>query len=319
MPIKSSCPTCGAYHYSDRADIGRTYVCAHCATECIVPSERIAPNSRFARYFVLHPLGIGSSSEVHLALDPQNHNRKVALKILFVEESDSEVDVRRFFREVRNASSLVHPGIVQIYETGQAEGLNFLAMEYVEGDTLETILDNHGALLERDGLAVVRDVAMAMAYAWNEKELVHRDIKPGNILLSYEGKTKVMDLGIAKSMLYDLTRLTDPDTVIGSPPYMSPEQCSPGKPIDFRADIYSLGATCYHLLTNEFPFLGQNSIETLKMHLFSKFPDPRRHCPTLREGTVQVMEKMMAKSSADRHASWEALIEEVNALIASAK
>lgn len=312
--IECECPTCKSLHLADENDIGRTYICPSCQTECIIPSARISPGMIFGKYQVRRPLGAGSTSEVHLAVD-QVQGREVALKILFVEEADAEVDIKRFFREIRNTKSLQHPNLLEIYDTGESNGLYFLAMEYVEGETLDSMLDDHGELPENEALEIMLCVASALEYAWDEKRLVHRDIKPGNIILAYGGETKVMDLGISKSLLYDLTRLTDPDTVIGSPPYMSPEQCSPGKPIDFRSDIYALGASLFHLVTNEFAFLGETAVDTLRMHLFGKLPDPAKFNPALSPACVDLIGKMMAKSPAGRHESWGELIAEIKACL----
>ena len=321
MTIECVCPSCGTVHDAADNEIGRAYVCARCKNECIVPSLRVDPGRRFGRFEVMRPIGCGASSEVHLARHVDS-GQQAALKILFVEDADAETDKRRFGREVRNASSLRHPNLVEIYEFGEApppagqrSSICYLAMEYIEGETLDKFLEDHGELPEDDGLRVVLDVARAMAFAWNEKHIVHRDIKPGNIILSLAGQTKLMDLGIAKSLLFDHTLLTAPDTVIGSPPYMSPEQCAPGKQIDHRADIYSLGATLYQLVTNNFPFLGKNAVETLRMQMFAPLPDPRKHCPKLSDGMVTLIRKMMAKSVNQRQQTWEQLIADATAVL----
>jgi eukaryotic-like serine/threonine-protein kinase len=312
--IECVCPTCSTVHQSQTGEIGRTFICTRCRAECIVPSLRVDPGMRFGPYHVLRPVGCGASSEVHLAEDSRD-GRQLALKILFVDEAEKDVDTQRFLREVKNASTLSHPNLLEIYDTGQAHNLYFLAMEFVEGDTIDKLLEEHGELPEKEALGIARDVATAMRYAWNEKQLVHRDIKPGNIIISFDGRCKLMDLGIAKSLLHDLTKLTAQDMVIGSPPYMSPEQCSPGKLIDFRADIYSLGATLFHLLTNEFPFLGKTSVETLRLQLFGQLPDPRSINPQLSDRSARLIQKMMAKSANNRHLSWDELLAEINSAL----
>ena len=267
---------------------------------------------RFGDFTVLYPLGLGASGEVHLAKDGQG--RRAALKILLLRELGDNIDLKRFLRESMFISALDHPGIIKIYDAGTAHNYNFIAMEYVEGETLDEHLDKFGQLAEHDALMIIRDVAEVMGYVWNQRRLVHRDLKPANIMLSYDNVTKVMDLGIAKSFLYDLTQLTDADTIIGSPPYMSPEQCAPGKPLDFRADIYSLGCTLYQLVTNEYLFFGDSPMATVRQQIFAKHTDPRKIVPELSAGLVKLLDKMLAKPARNRHQSWEALIAQITTL-----
>lgn len=316
MPIDCVCPSCEHVYEADDGDIGQPYVCPQCQCECFVPSARINQGDVYGDYEVAHPLGAGATSEVHLA-HHRGTGQQVALKVLFVDEADAWTDTERFMREAKNAMQLDHPGIVKIYEVGRdrANGHHFLAMEYVQGETLEALLEHHGEIGELDALLVIRNVADALAYAWDKLQLIHRDVKPANIILSYEGETKLMDLGIAQSVL-DICRLTDPDTVIGSPPYMSPEQCSPRNSVDFRADIYSLGATLFHLLTREYAFYGPNPVETVRMQLYTPLPDPREYTPDLHAATVELVRHMMAKSSRRRPGSWAELIDEIDGTVA---
>jgi len=312
--IESICPTCECIYEAQDSEIGRTYVCRRCSTECIVPSRRIDVGSRYGDYEVLRPLGAGASSEVHLARDLRRGGH-VALKVLFVDEADAETDTERFTRECRNAQILDHPSLTSIFHVGVQQGQHFLAMEYVEGDTVETILEDHGELDEDEALQIVRDVALGMQHAWEELELVHRDIKPANVIVSYEGRAKLMDLGIAKSVL-DLKRLTDPDTVIGSPPYMSPEQCSPKNKPDCRSDIYSLGATFYHMVTNRYPFYGRTPEETVRMHLHSQLVDPRSFRSDISPEVNELIRRMMAKQPGSRPQTWDEVLTAVAQLIA---
>lgn len=316
MAFESICPHCGKSYRATAEQVGQLYTCTNCSASCITPSQEIDPGMVFGDYEVRYPLGAGSTGEVHLATE-RSTNLPVALKILMLAEDAQKVDVQRFVREARTARSFEHPVLVRIYDAGQTDKYYWLAMEYVKGETLDRLLKHHGVFSETDALAIVRDVADAMRYAWEHKELVHRDIKPSNIMLSYAGATKLMDLGIAKSFLHDLTVLTDPDMVIGSPPYMSPEQCAPGKRLDQRSDIYSLGATLYQLLTEEFAFEGSTPQETLKMQLFSPLPDPRRVNPKISIATSELIKKMMAKSASARYQSWAAFIATVDQIRAA--
>jgi len=313
MAEGSVCPSCEAVNDTGKEEIGTVYTCKTCGTQCIVPSEIIDPGMSFGDWVVKHPLGAGSGGEVHLA-EQRGTGQLAAIKVLSV-EAEEEVDVQRFLREARNAAAIVHPNVVELYDAGQEGRYYYLAMEYVKGETLDKMLAKHGSFDQTDALHIVLAVADAMRVAWTEKKLVHRDIKPGNIMLAYDGTTKVMDLGIAKSLMFDLTALTDPDMVIGSPPYMSPEQCSPGKRLDQRADIYSLGCTLYQLLTEEFAFEGDNPLQTLRMQMFSPLVDPRERNPDVSPEVAELIKRMMAKSASNRHADWTALIAEVHAIL----
>ncbi|MCJ8331438.1 MAG: serine/threonine protein kinase [Lentisphaeria bacterium] len=313
MPLfVSMCPGCSCEFETSDLHIGRQHICKECGDQCIIPSQRIDPGTVFGDFTIQYPLGVGASGEVHLAKGEDG--LKVAVKVLFLEDIEDEVDVARFMREAMFSHALDHPGVIKLYDGGEEHGLHYIAMEYVEGETLDHHLDKFDELSEKDALKIIRDVADVMCYVWNERRLVHRDLKPANIMVSYEGITKVMDLGIAKSFMYDLTQLTDPETIIGSPPYMSPEQCAPGKPLDFRADIYSLGCTLYQLVTGEYPFFADTPMGTVRQQIFEKHKDPREFVPGLSEGLKLLIDRMLGKSVKDRHASWEELIEEIDKL-----
>ena len=311
--FESACPNCENTFNASEHQIGRIHTCRECGTECIIPSQRIDPGMDFGGFTILYPLGLGASGEVHLAKSQEG--TRTALKILFLEDLDDEVDLKRFVRESKFVQSLDHDGLIKVYDAGRDNDFNFIAMEYVEGETLDHMLDKHGELAEKDAVKVIRDVSSVMKYVWDSNRLVHRDLKPANIMVGYDGTTKVMDLGIAKSYLYELTQLTDPETIIGSPPYMSPEQCAPGKPIDFRADVYSLGCTLFQLVTNEYAFFGDTPMATVRMQIFDKPSDPRDFVPGLSEKMVVVMHKMMSKQAAKRHRSWDELLADLDELL----
>ena len=311
MRIDAFCPTCRDPYSADFDDIGRIIVCPKCESEWIVPSKRIAPGSRYGPYEIQCPLGTGAISEVHLGKHIKTE-QPVAIKVIFLEEVEDN-DLRRFSKEINRYRELDHPSIIQTFDDGRVADRYFVVMEYVEGETLEELIEKDGAMDESEALRIVIDVGLAMDYAWNTYEVTHRDIKPGNIMLAYSGDAKVMDFGIAKST--NQTKLTETQMIIGTPHYMSPEQCAPGKPLDFRADLYSLGAMLFHLVTGEFAFNGTDPIAIVRKQMFEKVPDPRQYQPHLCDGTVELIYKMMAKSVNDRHKSWEAFIGEANDLL----
>ena len=311
MRIDAFCPTCREPYAADFEDIGRIIVCPKCESEWIVPSKRIAPGSRYGRYEIQCPLGTGAYSEVHLGKHIDTE-MPAAIKVIFLEEVDDN-DLRRFGKEILRYRELEHPSIIQTYDDGRVADRYYVAMEYVEGETLEEILEKDKVVDQPEALRIAIDVALAMDYAWNAFEVTHRDIKPGNIMVAYSGEAKVMDFGIAKTT--NQTKLTETQMIIGTPHYMSPEQCAPGKALCFRADLYSLGATLYHLVSGEFPFNGTDPITIVRKQMFEKVPDPRGFNPNLHDGTVELIYKMMAKSTSDRHESWEAFIAEASDLL----
>jgi serine/threonine-protein kinase len=312
--IEAYCPSCKHPFSASDNDIGRVTTCDSCGDECIVPSNRIQAGSMFGRFRILQPLGVGGTGEVHLAADPEADDLELALKIMFVDDVEPN-DVRRFQREAAHAQQLVHPAIVTIFESGCVGHHYYLAMEYVEGQTLDEVLAEQGPLGERQALAMARTVADAMAHAWDEYQLLHRDIKPGNIIIDYFNQARVMDFGIARSLL-EHTRLTDERTIIGTPHYMSPEQCAPSKPIDTRADMYSLGATLYHVLTGEFAFSAPQPLEIVRMQMFSRLPDPRERRPEISAECAALITRMMSKSAMDRHECWAEVIREIDTMLA---
>ena len=301
--IEALCPSCGQTVKAKYDDIGSIRRCGDCDAPYCVPSERVTPGTRFGDYEIQRPLGVGASGEVHLASHVHGDG-DFAIKILFLEDVEDEIDVKRFMREARNAADLDHPNVVRIFDANQQDNVYYLVMEYVEGDPVDKMIRQHGALDEIDAIRVVRDVALALQYAWDAKKLLHRDVKPANVMLDFDGNAKLMDLGIAKSLMQDVTQLTDPETIIGTPYYMSPEQCAPGKPIDCRADIYSLGVTAYHMITEEVPFGGRNAMEVIRRQMFDSVPNPRELNPEISTEFAELIAHMTAKSASKRPADW---------------
>ena len=260
-------------------------------------TEQSLVGQRFGAYDVLAELGSGGMGRVYrarnVALD-----RVVALKTLAPLFAADEGFVRRFQKEARAAARLNHPNIVQIYDFGCEEGVYFLAMEYVDGSSLRALLKKF-RFRERDALLVMRHTVAALAVAHAEG-IVHRDIKPDNIMLTAKGdKVKLVDLGIAKTLGEDQS-LTQTGQAVGTPEYIAPEQIRGLRDIDARADIYSLGATYFQLVTGHAPFKGTSGAMVMSMHLTQPFPDPRTYEPTLSEGLCRVLRKMMAKDRDER-------------------
>ena len=202
------------------------------------------------------------------------------------------------------AARLNHPNIVQIYDFGCVEDIHYLAMEYVDGQSLRTHMKG-GRFSEQDALIVIRQVVRALSVA-HAAGIIHRDIKPDNLMFTTRGELKLVDLGIAKRLDEDQS-LTRTGEAVGTPQYISPEQIRGQKDIDGRADIYSLGATLYHVVTGHAPYTGTSGALVMSMHLTHPLPDPRVYVPMISDGLCRVMGKMMAKEREERYADMDAL------------
>lgn len=258
-------------------------------------------------YRVLRRLGSGGMAEVYLA-EQLSLSRQVALKVLNPALATDANYVQRFKNEARAAASLVHPNIVQIYEVGQADGVHFIAQEYVAGKNLTQLLEREGAFEPALVLDVLRQVAAALCKA-HELSIVHRDIKPENILLSNSGEVKVADFGLARVQNNDTKTLTQVGVAMGTPLYMSPEQVE-GRPVDARSDIYSLGVSSYHLLAGVPPHTGETALAIAVQHLHNT-PEPLENVRSdLPSAMARIVHKMMAKKPDSRpHSPSDLLVE----------
>ncbi|MFI5120589.1 MAG: serine/threonine protein kinase [Thermoanaerobaculia bacterium] len=260
-------------------------------------ADTIPPGSRFGDYEILEVLGAGGMGKVYRARD-LTLDRLVALKTLARELSADTDYVQRFLKEARAAARLNHPNIVQIYDFGCVDSIYYLAMEFVDGHSLGTYL-KRGHFSESESIQIIRHACRALSVA-HADGIVHRDIKPDNLMLTSRGDVKLVDLGIAKRVDEEVS-LTQTGQAIGTPHYISPEQIRGQRDIDSRADIYSLGATLYHLLTGHTPYPGSSGPIVMSMHLVEPLPDPRRFEASLTDGVCRVVRKMMAKSREERY------------------
>ena len=250
------------------------------------------PGDRIGDYEILAELGAGGMGHVyrarHLILD-----RLVALKTLSPHHRSNPHLVERFLKEARAAARLNHPNIVQIYDFGQSGDLHYLTMEYIEGESLQKVV-NRGPLPEARAIELVRIACNALGVA-HAAGLVHRDVKPDNLMLARTGELKLVDLGVAKQLDEDIS-LTQTGQAIGTPHYISPEQIRGEKKIDGRADLYSLGATLFHLLTGKPPFRGETAALIMSMHLYQPV-----EVSQLSPGVGRVIRKLMEKDPALRY------------------
>jgi len=256
---------------------------------------------KIGRYQILEKIGGGGMGVVYKARDP-NIGRLVALKVIKLSldnGSEESKEIReRFRREAATAGVLQHNNIVTVYDAGDDKGTPYLAMEYVEGETLDRLAEPGETLPIEKVNSIIRQVAEGLDYA-HQKGVVHRDIKPANILVTKDGAAKIMDFGIAR--LSD-SELTQRGVVMGSPSYMSPEQVT-GKEVDGRSDLFSLGVVLYQLLTGDLPFPGENPTAISYRVVSEDPPSPSMVNPVVEPGYNYVVSKAMAKNPSDRYQS----------------
>ena len=247
-------------------------------------------------YRLLRPLGSGAMADVYLA-EQESLARQVAVKVLRPETLRHAGAVERFSQEARAAAALVHGNIVQIHEVACVDGLHFLAEEYVAGPSLKAWLAARGPIDAAQALSVLSQVGSALAKA-SQAGIVHRDIKPDNLLVTPAGEVKVADFGLAR-LLEDDLELTQHGTALGTPLYMSPEQGA-GRPVDTRSDLYSLGATVYHLLTGRPPFTASTTLALALAHQQEPVVPLASIRPELPAGLGHLVEQLLAKHPEDR-------------------
>jgi serine/threonine protein kinase len=276
------------------------------------PSQPLAPPppvEQIAGYRILAPLGKGSMGAVYQAVQ-LSLDRVVAIKILTPALAMNDRLAKRFEREALASSKLNHPNVVAALDVGEENGLRYLVMEFVPGNNVAQLLDA-GPIEEHRAVGIVIQVARALDHA-HRIEIVHRDIKPANILVTGDGVAKLGDLGLAKIMEADASQ-TEEGMAMGTPFYVSPEQARGERRIDIRSDLYSLGATLYHMVTGRVPFPGPNPAVVMTRHLNDLLEPPDEVNPDLDPALAQVIEKMMAKDREARYQTPAELIADLQA------
>ncbi|MGU3436319.1 Stk1 family PASTA domain-containing Ser/Thr kinase [Actinomycetes bacterium M1A6_2h] len=262
------------------------------------------PRELSSRYELGEILGFGGMSEVHLARDIRL-GRDVAIKVLRQDLARDPTFYLRFRREAQNAAALNHPAIVAVYDTGEAETdtgpLPYIVMEYVDGDTLRDIVRSEGPMPPKRAMEVFADVCAALDFS-HRNGIVHRDVKPANVMINRAGAVKVMDFGIARAIADSSSPMTQTAAVIGTAQYLSPEQAR-GEQVDARSDVYSLGCVLFEILTGEPPFTGDSPVAVAYQHVREDPPLPSTVNPGVPRELDSVILKAMSKNPANRYQS----------------
>lgn len=307
LPRLQSAPTSAPHHPAPTAPPAPSAPVANGAA-----AQDPAPGSVLAGCRIERLLGRGGMGAVylahHLALELD-----VAIKVLPPAIPTDDAQTReRFIREARAVAKLNHPHMIRVLHAGCEAGWHFIVMEHVEGGSLEQRLRNHARLPVAEALRILQETVDGLACA-HDHGIVHRDIKPDNILLTKDGAVKVADFGLAKRVGQD-PALTCAGSGMGTPNYIAPEQASDAVGVDHRADLYSLGCTAYRMLTGHVPYEGRTPYETVSMHLHAPVPDASSLCPDLPPALTTLLRRLMAKSPADRYPDAHTLLAAICAL-----
>jgi serine/threonine-protein kinase len=265
---------------------------------------------RLGKYEIVSKLGAGGMGTVFLATDVEL-KRRVALKVLSKDKAENPTLVKRFKAEARSAAQLEHENIVRIYDSGEADGYLYIALEYVEGNDLYRLMQKRGNIPVKRSIEIIKQTAEALKHA-HRSNIVHRDIKPANLMITNDGMVKLADLGLARA-IDDTTEttITRAGTTVGTVDYMAPEQARDSKAADIRSDIYSLGCTWYHMLTGKVPYPEGSLTNKLHAHASANLPDPRYLNDTIPAPIVAVIHKMISKKMEDRYQTPGELIKEL--------
>jgi len=311
MPIRVQCPNPNCRKEVECPDehAGRLVQCPSCGGQVQVPSAGTGAAHKaktLGDYRIVRKIGEGGMGAVYEA-EHAKLKRRVALKVLPQKFTQDTAFLERFYREAQSAAALNHPNVIQLYDIGEDRGHHFFGMEFVDGESVQDRLDREGKLALDWSLHIVRGAAEALKYA-HEHAIIHRDIKPDNIMLTADGQVKLADLGLAKKIGVTTAGVTQDGATMGTPYYMAPEQAEDARRVDHRADIYALGITLLHLLTGKRPYEGESVYSIILSHADKPLPSGDELGTPLPPAVESVIQKMCAKSPDERYQDYETLL-----------
>ena len=305
--MRFQCTNCYSVVSIDDSEAGQAVACGQCGSVIVVPRHPTAAGAVIGDFVIEKDIAKGGLATVYLA-HQISLDRPAALKILHEQHASDPDYIANFISEARAAAQLNHPNIVQAYAVGEDGGYHYFAMEFIQGTTLKNLLAHSGRLVPERCLMIATEICKALDFAWTNKQLVHRDIKPDNIIVMENGQVKLADLGLAK-LGKDFLR-KDESEVFGTPQYISPELLL-GHAADNRSDIYSLGATLYHALTGEYPYTGNSAGELARKHVTDRLRSPKSVISELPQPVSGLIEVMMAKRPGQRYQSAAEVLQEL--------
>ncbi len=304
--ITFNCPACDGKIETEASPSAIEFACPHCGSIIMTPAIGFGAGMTLDDFKLIRRIGRGAMGEVYLAKQ-QSLSRHVAVKIMSPQMTSSPEQVERFRREVQNLARLYHPNIVTAFYAGTHHDIHYLAMTYVDGESVQARIQQWKQLDEEEALSVIDKVGDALRYAWDEFGFVHRDIKPANIMIDGSGEVKLTDLGLSK-FVYEESSDTHGHRIFGTPQYMSPEQTRGERDLDFRSDMYSLGITFYHMLAGRPPFDDEDIGRVLDRQQRATPPPIRDFCPHLSAGSEAILQRLLQKNPNDRYDSWDDLL-----------
>ncbi len=320
MIIPYTCPNC-SNHVIDVEMKGlkhKVVTCPSCETETQVPDDlEICPGTIIGSGYKLETkIGESHLGDIYLALK-EDEERLVRIEILAGSVASDEESVTRFLQEIELMSTLTHENLLSALEAGQDGETYFLVTAHEPGLSLEDTLARDSVVEEKKVLNYMITISEVLGYTWDERKLLHRDLKPQNIFITENDVAKLTGFGIAKSSEGQSLGLTGVGFTIGTPEYMSPEQIRASEDLDYRSDLYALGVVMYEALCGELPFIDDAPILLMQKHM-DELPVPvREKNPDVSEGCSALIDKMLAKEPEDRHQSWQELMDDANDVINS--
>ena len=310
---KFRCPDCFRPNATPKNSDNSEITCVYCNKSINVPTPTYSPDHDLNGFVIQEWLGNGSLGEIYLAKQTSINDRPTALKIVTKEHIRSEEDMERFFREIKVVATLNHKHIATAFIAGKFDDGVYLASRYVEGKTLDEILSEK-ELTEEEIVKYSKGIALALQYAWERHQILHRDLKPTNFMVDSTGHIFLVDMCVAKS-LEILSDITMQGNVVGTPYYISPEQAAAESELDEKTDMYGLGATMFHMITGHPPYFNEGT----QLEIAAK---KMRELPTWPEGTedkfsqelLDTVMKLMAIKKEDRPADWNEAIELLESL-----